>query len=137
MGWSKTWKRPRDYEVGYQRPPRSSQFQPGQSGNPDGRKKKKVKSIGENVVEIFEEPVSILLDNKPVRMSKLEAILHSTFQKAARGDARALQTLLSLAQQSERSAPRFNYKSITVKLVSPDGETKILNKPNSDDTDKG
>jgi hypothetical protein len=28
---------PRDYEVGYDRPPARTQFKPGQSGNPQGR----------------------------------------------------------------------------------------------------
>ena len=28
-----------DYEVGYGRPPKNSQFKPGQSGNPRGRRK--------------------------------------------------------------------------------------------------
>ena len=28
-----------DYEVGYKKPPKSTQFQPGQSGNPKGRPK--------------------------------------------------------------------------------------------------
>ena len=28
-----------DYEIGYGRPPKSTRFKPGQSGNPKGRKK--------------------------------------------------------------------------------------------------
>ena len=31
---------PDEYEVGYKKPPKSGQFQPGKSGNPKGRPKK-------------------------------------------------------------------------------------------------
>ena len=37
------WRRPSqptDYEVGYGRPPKSTRFQPGRSGNPKGRPRK-------------------------------------------------------------------------------------------------
>ena len=30
---------PTDFDIGYRRPPRANQFQPGQSGNPRGRPK--------------------------------------------------------------------------------------------------
>jgi hypothetical protein len=40
----KPWdrKRPHDYEVGKYRPPKHTQFKPGQSGNPKGRRRKPV-----------------------------------------------------------------------------------------------
>ncbi len=39
MARKKTTPASADYEVGRGKPPRSSQFKPGQSGNPGGRKK--------------------------------------------------------------------------------------------------
>ncbi len=47
-----------DYEVGYARPPKHTQFRKGQTGNPRGRPKSR-KSGSTDVSELLNEPVRV------------------------------------------------------------------------------
>jgi hypothetical protein len=78
-----------DYDVGYGKPPVAGQFKPGQSGNPRGRKKGTLdtKTYYEQAVSA---KVTVKVDGREVRMTKIEAAIHQTINKAARGDLRAL-----------------------------------------------
>jgi hypothetical protein len=58
---------PKDYPVGYKRPPTTSQFKKGQSGNPGGRRRK----------------------SGPVRVD-VESILNETFQVSVAGRVQAM-----------------------------------------------
>ena len=51
-----------DYEVGYGKPPRKSQFKPGQSGNPKGRPKGRKGFSTILVEELSEDLVGLLED---------------------------------------------------------------------------
>lgn len=86
-------KSPGNYEVGYGRPPRGSQFQSGQSGNPKGRPKGQPTAS-----EIFSREaarlVTVRVRDKVETISKLEAAIRKLFQMAIAGDARALGMLL-------------------------------------------
>ena len=78
-----------DYEVGYGKPPVAGRFKPGQSGNPRGRKKGALdtKTYYEQAASA---KVSVKVGNREVRMTKIEAAIHQTINKAAKGDLRAL-----------------------------------------------
>ena len=49
---------PSDYEVGYGRPPEGIRFQPGQSGNPTGRRKA-IPTIGARLRELVYSKVTV------------------------------------------------------------------------------
>lgn len=83
--------------VGYKRPPRQSRFQPGRSGNPRGRQKA-VRNLGSDVKRTLEVPVKLNEQGKQRRVSTREAVLLRLREKALKGDARALDRLLVLAQ---------------------------------------
>jgi len=83
-------------QVGYKRPPRRHQFQPGQSGNPKGRVKG-VRNLGTDVKRTLEAPVSLNDRGRGRRVSTQEAILLRLREKALRGDTRSLDRLLALA----------------------------------------
>lgn len=80
-----------DYDVGYGRPPRHSQFVPGQSGN-KGRKKKR-ETPGEMMARIRDETVHV----QGQTITKLELALQSAFTHTIKGGkARDLKGLLEL-----------------------------------------
>ena len=88
-------KTPESYEVGYRRPPKSSQFRKGQSGNPRGRTKG---STTPSVLlkQILDRRVSVRQDGRSVHMSALEVIFNTTVRQAMLGDTRSLGQLMKL-----------------------------------------
>lgn len=84
-----------DYETGYMKPPKSGQFQPGQSGNPKGRPSGS-KNTYKLLDDIVNEKVQITKNGRLVRISKKQAMLLQAVNKAVQGDLKALQTLLPM-----------------------------------------
>ena len=83
-----------DYEVGYKKPPRSSQFQPGQSGNPRGRPKA-AKDLNTLVRETMEAKITVRTASGEKKMSRIEAVLHKLNELAMKGDRVAAKLLIS------------------------------------------
>lgn len=84
-----------DYEVGYGKPPRSSQFQPGQSGNPRGRPKRR-KAPADQVAEILNRPVSVTENGKRRKVSSLQAFMMRQMRDALEGNPRAAANVMKL-----------------------------------------
>lgn len=92
-----------DQAVGYGRPPRESQFKPGQSGNPKGRPKGK-RSLGTIVDEVLAERVTITRRNgRTAKVPKLHAMLLMAVNKALQGDHRFVGLVMNLAQPKAAS----------------------------------
>ena len=83
------------YEVGYKKPPRHSQFKPGQSGNPKGRPKR-TKNLKTDLREDISETVSVIENGSSRVVSKQRAIVKRTVAKALGGDARATEQIIKL-----------------------------------------
>jgi hypothetical protein len=83
------------YAVGYGKPPRHTQFKPGQSGNAKGRPKK-AKTLDDVLYEEFNRFVTITEGSKRRRLSKLRVVVRQNINKAASGDIRAAAMLLKL-----------------------------------------
>ncbi|MXU66596.1 DUF5681 domain-containing protein [Oceanomicrobium pacificus] len=90
-----------EYEVGYGRPPKASQFKKGQSGNPKGRPKG-AKGIRASLQRELEAKVTIREGNRQIRVSKAEAMVKRLSSNALKGDMKALALLLKL--DSEQGA---------------------------------
>ena len=88
------------YDVGYGKPPLHSRFPPGRSGNPRGRTKG-AKGLGAELKAELNERVSVTQDGKTRRLSKRRVIIKALAAKAAKGDVRAADKLLSLVIQAE------------------------------------
>lgn len=81
--------------VGYCKPPKHSQFKPGQSGNPSGRKRKEKKFIDPNPVrEILLEEIKITINGKKRKMTKAQALVHKYVGMAMSGDYKAAALIL-------------------------------------------
>jgi hypothetical protein len=86
------------YDVGYGKPPRHSRFQPGQSGNPIGRRKgtRGLKSdLGAELGSSF----TIQINGQPIKGTKQELMLKAVATRAATGDIKAAALLIPLILQ--------------------------------------
>ncbi|MEA2907852.1 MAG: hypothetical protein QOI12_5239 [Alphaproteobacteria bacterium] len=84
------------YEIGYCRPPTHSQFRPGQSGYPAGRRKG-VRNLKTDVLRTLKSPVRVKEGGRWRTRSTQAAALLVVKEKALRGDTRALTRILELA----------------------------------------
>jgi hypothetical protein len=82
-----------DYDIGYCRPPKRSQFRPGQSGNPTGRRKA-IPTIGARLRELVYSKVTVTEQGRTRRISRLDVMLRQLGNDAMRGDKRALKLLM-------------------------------------------
>ena len=70
---------PRDYEVGYGKPPKHSQFKPGESGRRRGKRRRETKE--QIVARVRDEKVGLTMKGKRVTMSNLELVLRKVHAK--------------------------------------------------------
>lgn len=84
-----------DYDVGFKKPPRQHQFQPGQSGNPKGRRKG-TNNFKTDLVEELEEIVDIKENGVKKKISKQRAMLKSLTAKAVMGDSMAAKMIFAM-----------------------------------------
>ncbi len=92
-----------DYEIGYGKPPRASQFKPGESGNPRGRPRGS-KNFSVLLEEELKQRVTINENGRRRRITKLAAIAKHMVNKSLSGDSRLLQALLNEIRAGEARA---------------------------------
>jgi Family of unknown function (DUF5681) len=94
------------YEVGYGKPPNHSQFRPGQSGNPAGRRKG-LRNLATDVKTTLATTIKVKEGGRTRTGSTQEGVLMVVRDKALRGDAHSLDLLLGLAE-------RFNTDGVEI-----------------------
>ena len=82
-------------ERNYRKPPKASQFKPGQSGNPRGRPKG-ARNLKTDLLEELRAFVEVPTTGGVRRITTQKAILRALVEKARNGDLRAIQHLTSL-----------------------------------------
>lgn len=92
-----------EYDVGFKKPPKHTQFQPGQSGNTKGRPKG-----SRNFTTVIEQElnavVSITERGKVKQVRKKEIIAKQVVNKAAAGDLKATGMLFNESRYAEQQA---------------------------------
>ncbi|WP_152997683.1 DUF5681 domain-containing protein [Methylobacterium sp. GXS13] len=120
-----------DYEIGYRRPPRHTQFKPGTSGNRRGRPRR-----SKNIDTLFEQHldrlVTVTRDGRKVRVSVREVVVMNIVKAAANGDARARELVLRHMRESGRPDP-FGAKPYDDKILAELAATVV---PLDDDDDR-
>jgi hypothetical protein len=104
------------YQVGYKKPPIQSQFKPGQSGNPNGRKKGN-KNLKTELQDELYEKISIREGGRLLNVSKQRALLKAMTAKALQGDTRAANVILNLIM---RMVSQDNDKNWEIDLTKAD-----------------
>jgi hypothetical protein len=92
---SRNPSKPSDEVVGYGRPPKTTQFKKGESGNPRGRPKGS-RPIGAVLQEVLGQRISVTENGKTRRLPALEVMLRRLANDAMRNEPVALKLMLSL-----------------------------------------
>src|SRR5438128_100740 len=104
-----------DYQVGYGKPPRHTQFKKGQSGNPKGRPKGS-ENFAKLTRRILNEKIVIRENGERRTITKWQAALKQLVNKGASGDLRAIRELLKLQAEMAQQEATIDDK-IVVKIV--------------------
>jgi len=86
-----------DNEVGYGKPPRANQFNPGESGNPKGRPKG-AKSAETILGELLQQKISLNERGRTRRITVLEGILRRIAEDCLKGNIKSATFLLNRLQ---------------------------------------
>ena len=89
-----------DYAVGYARPPKANQFQPGQSGNPAGRPRGRP-SLDQLLLEEAARIVKFQAGGKVMHMDRDRALMRKLFDTALQGNLRAIQLVSERLRQAQ------------------------------------
>jgi hypothetical protein len=88
-------------EVGYGKPPKSTQFQKGRSGNPKGRPRG-TRNVATVLDQTLRERVVINENGQRKTITKMEAAVKQLVNQAASGDLAALRQLMALVTTAEQ-----------------------------------
>ena len=112
----------RDYEVGFCKPPKHTQWKKGHCPNPEGRPRR-AKTTGTILRETLKEKITVTENGKRREINKLETIIKQAVNDAAKGDARARKDVFAmwsdLIRLEQEQAPR-------TQAASPQGAVVIL-----------
>jgi hypothetical protein len=88
-----------DDDVGYQRPPKNTQFKPGQTGNPKGRPKN-VRNFKTDLRDELSELITVRENGQERRITKLRALVKALVAAAIKGDMRAANAIVTFSTKS-------------------------------------
>jgi hypothetical protein len=86
---------PDDYEVGYGRPPKHTQFKPGNNANPRGRPKGS-KSLSSILADELNQKVAVNIGGRSVKLPARQLAMKRLVQNLLKGDVKALQIAIKL-----------------------------------------
>jgi Family of unknown function (DUF5681) len=102
--------------VGYKRPPSNTQFKPGKSGNPRGRRKRKV-DMSTALNKAFND--KIVVKGLGKTLTGMEAFVQSIVDRALRGESKAIPELMRLFAKTKIFKPVTDPTRLTGVVVAP------------------
>jgi Family of unknown function (DUF5681) len=107
-----------DYEVGYRKPPRYTQFKKGEpSANPRGRPAKNLAAL---VAAGLDEPVTVTENGKTRTISKRQVVAKQLINKSASADLRAIKMLVDIMKDAEKQTTAAQPAEDTYRFIEAD-----------------
>jgi Family of unknown function (DUF5681) len=113
-----------DNDVGYQRPPRTTRFTKGRSGNPAGRPRGRHREAPYETV--LGQMVTIRESGTERRVTAAEAFLLQVAKRGIEGDSAAARASLDMFDEARRRRSLIGPPTIVLALVAPGGVTPAL-----------
>lgn len=104
------------YEVGYGRPPKHTQFKPGQSGNPRNKQKRTSETFAQLIDRALNRLITVRVAGKSQRMTIIEAVTRQLINAAASGKPEAVD-LLSLVDAYAKRISGCEGGAVIVEIV--------------------
>jgi hypothetical protein len=93
-----------DYDVGFGKPPKHSQFQKGNNANPNGRRgKHKPPAIADVINSVFDGVAEYRDRGRAKKALRRELTIKTHVSRALKGDLKSIETLLMLRTQAQAS----------------------------------
>ena len=89
-----------DYDIGYGKPPKATQFPKGRSGNPTGRPRKKP-TMADTARKALSSLVRVRDGDKVRLITQFEAVIRKQLEMAMKGDRKAAELVLRTAHLFE------------------------------------
>lgn len=112
----------KEYEVGYRRPPKRTQFKKGESGNPKGRPKG-ARGLEKVVMEELKAKITVNENGRSKRVRKVEAIAKQMVNKAMTGDPKAISLVIGV---SNRHDDKLAAKDIPILETLPEEDQHVM-----------
>jgi|LakMenEpi03Aug12_release.lakeMendotaPanAssembly.Ray.scaffolds.fasta_scaffold201538_2 hypothetical protein len=93
-----------EFKVGYKRPPISTRFQPGKSGNPKGRPKT-ARSMTAIVREQLDSKIEVTIGGRKRRLTARELITKRMLEQALKGDLKAIANIAKFDRTEPMDEP--------------------------------
>lgn len=106
----------KDYEVGYQHPPKETRWKKGQSGNPTRRYRTRPISEIEMIDRLLLRRIDVVVDGETKKVTALEVIVVKLWQQELAGSRRAFSVRLKYEAIAQECAAR----GVEVELVESD-----------------
>jgi hypothetical protein len=107
---------PKDYDVGYKRPPKKTRWKKGQSGNPARRHPPRSVSAIETIDRLLLRRVEVVEKGETRKITALELIVLQLWQQELAGNRRALGVRLKYGGIARENAER----GVEVEFVESD-----------------
>jgi hypothetical protein len=91
-----------DYEVGYGKPPKSSRFKPGTSGNPRGRPKREPPKLAVIIRNVLSAPIAYREQGRTKTITRYALSLKMLVERAIKGDLAAAELVVKVRAHAQR-----------------------------------
>ena len=112
-------------EIGHGKPPKDTQFKPGQSGNPKGRPPKKPVTAAGILFDVFLEEMVVQKSGIEHKMPRLAVLANQIIADALTGDKKAIEQVLKLLPHLENRSSTEGSPEVFAHF-DKDRETELL-----------